>query len=134
MSGLISTIYTNRTRENLDLLELPLTFGKEGYKDTIDYIDRKAYINCQLEGIAIHTVYSDRLYQWDSIKFDMASRKTWNDVGQIFSKKSQEPDKISQFLSLYFEKDCKILAVVTTENRATGYPVSCFLYSDGAKE
>ena len=71
-------------------------------------------------------VYSDRLYQWDSQKYNMCSQEVFQNQGQYFSKR--EPNKIEKFLSLYFGKSIKLKAITQGCNQATGYPYWVFFY------
>lgn len=115
-------------KEEIKLLNLSRYFGHEGYRDTIDFVNKEELSKYKNNGVKISTTYSDRLYSWDSKKYDDSCKKVWNNVGQFFRQRCENPEKIQEFLSLYFDKKCELLAVVTTENRNTGYPVSCFYY------
>ena len=72
--------------------------------------------------------YSDRLFQWDSEKYNKCCEETFKNKGQYFYER--EPEEIQKFLSLYFEKEVKLTAVVQACNQATGYPYWIFLYEE----
>lgn len=96
--------------------------GKINYADVVKLKDYEA------TDTKLQTVYSDRLYQWNSEKYDKCCKKVWNNTGQLFEERSKHPENIQTFLSLYFEKDCDLVAVLTTTNVSTGFPLSCFFY------
>lgn len=72
------------------------------------------------------TVYSDRLYQWDSNKFDTLCKQTWGNSGQYFS--NREPEDIEKFLSLYLGKKIKLVRITQETNQSNGYPYWRFDY------
>jgi hypothetical protein len=86
------------------------------YDDT-DGIDRSQ----------IHANYSDRLYQWDYRKFDMAMKQTTGDTRQRFSGLSVE--QLSKFLQLYHD-DTSIRCVKLVQgcNQSNGYPYWILFY------
>lgn len=71
-------------------------------------------------------VYSDRLYSWDSEKYNECCQKVFNDKRQIFN--GSKPEDIEKFLSLYFEKEIKLTAIVQGCNAGNGYPYWAFCY------
>lgn len=74
------------------------------------------------------TVYSDRLYQWDSKKYNKLCEKYWGNQGQYFSGRS--PEKIEDFLSDYFGHLVKLAMIMEYCNQDSGYPVWRFDYQE----
>lgn len=72
-------------------------------------------------------VYSDRLYQWDSKKFNECCEKV-GQIGQYFHSTSRP--KIQEFLSLYFEKEIKLTAIIQGCNQSSGFPYWVFCYEE----
>lgn len=73
-------------------------------------------------------VYSDRLYQWDYEKYHKCCKEVFKNQAQYFDKRN--PEEIEEFLSMYFEKNIKLTAVVQGCNQATGYPYWVFFYEE----
>jgi hypothetical protein len=71
-------------------------------------------------------VYSDRLMQWDFTKFNRCRKEVWGDQGQLFFNSKKED--IEKFLSLYFNEDIKLTAIMEGANLASGYPYWIFYY------
>jgi hypothetical protein len=55
------------------------------------------------------TVYSDRLFQWDTKKHDSLCQKHFGNSGQSWS--SRTPEKIESFLSEYLNKPIELCRV-----------------------
>lgn len=75
-----------------------------------------------------HVAHSDRLYEWDSKKFDSCCKKVFGNTGQLFNKRS--PKKINKFLNMYLGKEVVLTAILQCCNQSTGFPYWCFLYED----
>ena len=75
---------------------------------------------------AKHSVYSDRLYQWNAKKFNECCNIVWNNSRQYFSNRT--PEEIEKFLSLYFTKEIKLVAIYEYENASNGFPYWRFDY------
>ncbi|MGJ0846570.1 hypothetical protein ACR77J_07770 [Tissierella praeacuta] len=75
-----------------------------------------------------HTVYSDRLWQWDNKRFDQCCQAVWGDKSQHFG--NRKPKDIEGFLILYFAKDIKLTAILEGCNVANGYPYWVFYYEE----
>jgi hypothetical protein len=75
-----------------------------------------------------HVVYSDRLWQWDYNKYDKCCMEVWGNRGQYFSNRSVKD--IEKFLSLYFEKEVSLTALMEGCNVSNGYPYWIFFYKD----
>lgn len=73
-----------------------------------------------------HTVYSDRLIQWDYNKFNKCCQQVWNNTGQYFD--NRKPNDIEKFLSKYFDKEIKLTAIMEGCNISSGYPYWIFFY------
>lgn len=71
-------------------------------------------------------VYSDRLYQWDSEKYNRCCQEVFANKGQQFYQR--EPKEIEKFLSMYFEERIKLTAVMQGCNQSSGFPYWIFLY------
>lgn len=71
-------------------------------------------------------VYSDRLWQWDSGKYDKCCQEVFGDTGQYFSRR--KPEDIERFLSLYFGDEIELLAILEGCNQGNGYPYWIFFY------
>jgi len=74
------------------------------------------------------TVYSDRLYSWDSEKYNKCCLKVWNNKGQYFD--NRKPEDIEKFLSLYMDMKIKLTAIVEGCNVSNGYPYWVFYYKE----
>jgi len=74
------------------------------------------------------TVYSDRLYEWDSDRFDKLSMKHFGNVAQLWWN-SREPSKIQAFLRDYQDNQHILLTLIMDYcNRTTGCPTWRFDY------
>ena len=71
-------------------------------------------------------VYSDRLYQWDSEKYNASCMAVWGNRGQYFYQRS--PESIEMFLSLYFGREVILTAIEVEENASSGYPYWAFYF------
>lgn len=70
---------------------------------------------------ANETLYSDRLFRWDSTKFNTLCKKHFGDEGQSFEGRSST--LIELFLRDYLDNQSVILcSIEQLENMATGYP------------
>ena len=70
-------------------------------------------------------VYSDRLWSWNSKKYDHCCEKVWGNQGQLFG--GRQPDEIEKFLRLYFD-DPELMLTGIEEgcNCSNGYPFWVF--------
>lgn len=73
-------------------------------------------------------VYSDRLYQWDWEKYNRCCQEVFENQGQQFYQR--EPKEIERFLSMYFDKEIKLTAVMQGCNQSSGFPYWIFLYEE----
>jgi hypothetical protein len=73
-------------------------------------------------------VYSDRLFQWDSKKYNNCCKEVWGNESQYFYERN--PKEIESFLSKYFEKEIKLTAIEVGCNMSTGYPYWVFYFED----
>jgi len=72
--------------------------------------------------ITNNTVYSDRMWEWDSVKYDKCTKEIWNDCRQVFFNSS--PQDIEKFLQLYFNNGNLILTLIMEGcNQSSGYPL-----------
>lgn len=74
------------------------------------------------------SVDSDRLYQWDSNKYNECHLKIWNNTRQDFFYAT--PEEINKFLNLYFNRNLKLLAILQCCNCGNGYPYWTFIYEE----
>lgn len=116
-----------KKEERQELYDL-LGLSKHHFVGKINYANVVKLKDYEALDVKLQTVYSDRLYQWNSEKYDKCCKKVWNNVGQWFEERCKNPENIQTFLSLYFEKECDLVAVITTTNVSTGFPLSCFYY------
>lgn len=72
------------------------------------------------------TVYSDRLFSWDSKKFSKAYESVWGKTSPYFYDKSIED--IKKFLGLYLKKEIRLTLVAQGCNHSTGEPFWMFNY------
>lgn len=79
-----------------------------------------------------HSVYSDRMLEWDSKKFNAACQAVWGNHGQCFDGRT--PGEIQRFLSLYFGHDVVLTGIEKACNWANGYPCWIFCYYDKEAE
>lgn len=71
---------------------------------------------------ATDTVYSDRLYQWNSKKHDMLCMKHFGNTGQYWG--NRDPEKIELFLRDYCNDSSIVLCRIEEhENKSNGYPL-----------
>ena len=86
---------------------------------------------CNQNVVPDNTVYSDRLYRWDTEKYNRLCRRYWDDEAQHFYER--HPKQIEAFLRDYFGHPNLILTLIEQQcNQATGFPVWRFDYlTDG---
>lgn len=94
----------------------------------MEMIDRMmlSYNNlCQeIPSSANMTVYSDRLWQWNHDKYKKVHEQVFGNAGQIFWGETKE--KCSEFLSLYFGREIKVINMYDHENCSNGMPLTRF--------
>ncbi len=73
-------------------------------------------------------VYSDRLYQWDTEKYKRCYEQVFKKNGQRFDVKNVSG--IRQFLSMYFEKEIELTAIIQGCNCFSGFPYWVFFYRE----
>ncbi len=77
---------------------------------------------------AAHTVYSDRLHQWDSKKHNELCKKHFGDESQYWS--GRKPQLIESFLKDYLDDESVVLCKIEEhENQSSGYPLWRFDYN-----
>ena len=74
------------------------------------------------------SVYSDRLWRWDSDKFNKCCEEVFGDRGQYFDNRA--PEKINEFLNKYFGKKVKLTAILNCCNVSSGFPYWRFNYEE----
>ena len=76
-------------------------------------------------------VYSDRLWEWNHEKYDKCCQEVFKDNGQQFNNRN--PDAVEKFLSLYFEKEVILTAIVQGCNRSSGFSYWIFYYEESGQ-
>jgi hypothetical protein len=80
-----------------------------------------------------HSVYSDRMYGWNSEKYNECCQKIWNNMGQCFYE-DRRPEDVERFLRLYTGDDTLVLCkIIRYENQSNGYPYWRFDYTSNKK-
>ena len=75
------------------------------------------------------SVYSDRLYGWDSKKYNKVCREVWGNEGQYFYP-DRQPEDIEKFLRIILNNENIVLKrVLRFENACNGFPYWRFDYS-----
>ena len=70
--------------------------------------------------------YSDRMMQWDITKFGNCHREAFGNDSQMFY--NAKPELVEKFLSLYFDKDINLIAILQGCNVSNGNPYWVFIY------
>lgn len=76
------------------------------------------------------TVYSDRLYTWDWIKFNSCCKKIWGNESQCFDNRCS--NDIERFLCMYLNKKVRLHMIAQGCNHSSGAPLWLFNYEDVA--
>lgn len=71
-------------------------------------------------------IYSDRLWQWDSKKYNTCCMEVWGNQGQYFN--NREPKDIELFLIKYLGKEIKLRAIMEGCNMSSGFPIWEFYF------
>lgn len=74
------------------------------------------------------SVDSDRLFEWDSEKYNKLSKEVFGNAGQNFG--NRYPEEIQQFLQLYLGRRVLITGIMECCNAGNGYPYWTFYYKD----
>ena len=112
-------INNNRINKQLGVeLQLEENFG-ECELDQLQFLGEKINNNAS-------TMYSDRMFNWDSNKFNRCCKKCFGNTGQWFNNRSKKD--IDRFLSMYLEKEVNTFLIVCYENRSNGFPYWRFDY------
>ena len=77
-------------------------------------------------------VYSDRLWQWNSKKFDSCCMEVWGNKGQTFY--GRNPKEVETFLCKYFGKQVKLTVIMEGCNHSSGYPIWTFFFEETNSE
>ena len=72
------------------------------------------------------TVYSDRMLQWNSEKFNACHMHVFGDEGQYFD--CRKPELIEQFLREYFDFGLSLTGIEEGCNYSNGYPYWVFYF------
>ena len=98
------------------------------FTHTYNYDEYVIYKDENFKEEKCDVVYSDRLFQWNYDKFNRCCQEVFKNQGQYFSER--DPKEIEKFLSLYFEKEVKLMAITQGCNASTGYPYWVFFYKE----
>ena len=79
-----------------------------------------------------HSVYSDRMYGWNSKKYNECCRSIWNDESQVFYD-DRTPEEVERFLRAYTEDETLTLCRIIRYERIDGYSVWRFDYNTEKK-
>jgi len=124
----LGNIYTSKFScydQYTDINGNPVCRTREAYPYSYDpYVIWKGEYNKNTDG----ATYSDRLWQQNPEKFKKYCKQVWEDEGQIFSYRDSKG--IEKFLSLYFEREVKLTAIMEGYNVSNGYPYWVFFYRD----
>lgn len=117
--------------KDVDKLYNKFRFEGKGLKDLINIISPDVtYENGSSK--EDNVVYSDRLYQWDSKKYNQLCQKHFGNEGQFWN--NRQPQKIEEYLSDYLEKKVKLTQIRQTENASSGYPIWIFKFKETKKD
>lgn len=76
------------------------------------------------------SVYTDRLWQWNSHKYDKLCNEHFGDKGQCWSGRNSK--KVQEFLRDYLDKpNLKLAFIKQSCNRSNGFPYWCLAYNHG---
>lgn len=73
-----------------------------------------------------HSLYSDRMWQWNYEKFDKCCEMVFGNSGQMFYDRT--PEDINSFINLYLGKEVRLTAILQGCNVSTGFPYWVFVY------
>ncbi|MFR2890678.1 MAG: hypothetical protein ACLTDM_21035 [Clostridium butyricum] len=99
-----------RTKEEYPYSYSPITI----------WIDNKVEANA--------TIYSDRLHRMDYKKYNRLCKEIWGDESQYFD--DRQPKDIEKFLSMFFNREIKLVRIREECNQSSGYPYWRFDYKD----
>lgn len=86
-----------------------------------------AYVVSKKKDDYQHSVYSDRLRQWDWDKHNELCKKHFGNEGQYWDGRSDE--KIEAFLRDYYGKEeLQLVGIMTGCNASNGYPYWVFMF------
>lgn len=74
--------------------------------------------------------YSDRLRQFDVVKYKSATEAVWPDMpGRDFFH-DVKPEEVNRFLNLYFGREVKLTGILKGCNHSNGFPYWVFAYKE----
>ena len=74
------------------------------------------------------SVDSDRLFEWDSEKFNRLCKEIFGNAGQYFS--NRHPEQIQKFFCQYFNRKILLTGIMECCNVGNGYPYWTFYYKE----
>lgn len=103
--------------------------GKDKFSHPYDY---DPFTVWKGRGTPDGSLYTDRLYQWDSAKHNELCLKHFGNVGQYWGDRA--PAKIQEFLRDYLGKPNLVLCEIQEHcNASSGYPCWYFSYQENTK-
>lgn len=87
-----------------------------------------AYVVIKIDDKYEHCVYSDRLFQWDSAKYNKLCLKHFGNEGQYWDNRSYK--KTQAFLRDYYNNQkLKLIGIMTGCNVSNGFPYWIFMFN-----
>lgn len=80
------------------------------------------------KGLSSGSAYSDRMYVWNSDKFNKAYLEVFGNNSQSFD--GRKPEQIELFLKKYYKKTLCLIEVRRWVNRSNGFPLWSFLWEE----
>lgn len=115
------------TSEFVDLRGNPIK--RTPYSHPYNYDEYVVWKSNEFDINNYHAAYSDRLWEFDSLKYENCCSKIFKNTGQRFDN-GRNHKTINDFLNLYFEKEVKLTAIMQGCNQWNGYPYWIFLYEE----
>ncbi len=111
--------YNEQGRVRVDMYGNPIERHPEFYPYSFDmYVtyDHRKELGNDFKG-----AYTDRLFQWDTKKYNEARKKVFDNISQHFD---DPPKQIEEFLRAYYDDDSIVIALICKGcNWANGFPV-----------
>ena len=103
----------------------PIAKTPHDYNYSYDaYVTHRKY----KDSVAKHTVYSDRLMQWDREKHDKLCRSNFGNQSQWWDGRS--PEEVESFLRDYYDNpDLELVGIMKGCNVSNGFPYWIFKFN-----
>lgn len=121
----MSTIHGSFNRGLVDYEGNPIKKSRASYPYSYStFVQYRNGENSEVKSCA----YSDRLFQWDTKKYNSLCEKHFGNTGQYFSRRN--PSTIESFLRDYFDnQELRLIVIQEGCNVSNGYPFWVFHYS-----